>query len=409
MNKAYIEEKTDVYMEMLRKQLIARCQSHEEKIEVKDIDLALTNRCNCYCVMCPFTSAETKKTGILNEAGEMVSLEHFKKIITDKIGDNYDKEYLISFMSGETFLNPDTYEILKYIKEQYPCCKVEVLSNATVPPKQPDIVKYIDTLAFSIDGASKEVYEKIRTPAKYEHMVNTLNHWMEAIKEYNPDIMLVTSTTLSTLNFRELPDIIKMVARIAESHGIKWTQVYCQNVVIEEYQPAWLKEITLDHIDCETGRSVLSEAEAVAEEYGVSLSVAESVKRFFEDDNKIQFMQNISQMQRFCKKLESGVISYDSIGKGEQRFACCFMDTRYYKKILQEYNIDLHGNVDQVYNSEGYWKMRQDMLEGKLTWLCRDCMLGCEDYFMMRNQVKLIVIQEEIERLQKLQDTEESY
>lgn len=395
----YIEQKVEIMMEQYRQELIARCEAGmqgQASAEIKEINIALTNKCNCCCIMCPCVTEETKQTGILNEVGHMVTLSEFKNMLADKIGEPSDKELIFSFMSGETFLNPDIYEIVKYIKTQYKNSRVIILSNGTIPPKNPEIVKYIDILSFSLDGAEPEVYEKIRTPAKFEHMTKTVKKWVQAAALYHPDIYFDTSTTLSTLNFHTLPDIVKMVGEFAREEGLNWGGVYCQPIVIESYQAEWLKEITLEHIDKKTGKAVLDETTKVAKEYGIYLNIMESIYRYFEDEQE-EYTENVAKMQRFCKKLESGILAYN--GEGEQKFACCFMDKNYYMSILSDYGIDLNGAAEEVYNSKGYWQMRKDLLEGKLGWICRDCMIGCADYYTARSQIKKIVLMDELQRL----------
>ena len=61
----YIEELVDQYMEQYRLEMIASFEemSSARRIPVKEISLALTNRCNCHCVMCQVVTEETKKTG----------------------------------------------------------------------------------------------------------------------------------------------------------------------------------------------------------------------------------------------------------------------------------------------------------------------------------------------------------
>ena len=49
-----------------------------------------------------------------------------------------------NYMSGETLLNKETYDIEKYIKKQMPKSTIAILSNGTIPPPKGkvDIVKF---------------------------------------------------------------------------------------------------------------------------------------------------------------------------------------------------------------------------------------------------------------------------
>jgi hypothetical protein len=43
------------------------------------------------------------------------------------------------------------------------------------------------------------------------------------------------------------------------------------------------------------------------------------------------------------------------------------------------FNYESVPSMEEVYNSEGFWRMRKDLAHGKLADFCRDCH-ACENY-----------------------------
>lgn len=202
--------------------------------------------------MCPFVLKEYSNKTYFNEPPFFATLKDVEKILprhklfSKKMEEETEIEF--NFFKGETLLNPEAMDIFKYIKKRYKKSKIAVLSNGTIPPLKGEITKYIDVLGFSLDGGTKEVFESIRTPANFEHVIETIKKWINARNIYNPDLLLRTSTTLSTLNIGDLPNIVRTVGEAIKEIGGKWDSIYCQPVVIEDYQNPELKKITLQHV-----------------------------------------------------------------------------------------------------------------------------------------------------------------
>lgn len=416
------EEYLDTYMEQYRKELVEWCEAGirgEVQLGVNTVTLALTNQCNLHCIMCPVISKEYKHKTYFNALPKMVTLEEVKSLMSNKIMKNSTSEdnktisrISIDITNGETFLNPDIFEILQYLKEEYPDSEVKILSNGTIPPVRPEIVKYIDILAFSVDAGTKEVFEKIRTPSKYDHVIETIKSWVRARNKYNPSMRFRTSTTLSTLNIEDLPNVVKTVGEIVRELGGGWDSIYCQPVVIEPYQADWLHETTLDHVDSELGKRIMQETTRLAAEYEIRLDIPEAVYKTFGDTVEMEINKDEDSAiykQAFCKKLSNGGMAFNVDSK--LKYACCFMDKDVWRKLLVEYGIisvkekdkfinceisDKSSDSDardlnQLYNCPGYWRLRKDLLEGKLKNACRDCIIGKSDYYTAVTNMKKII------------------
>ncbi len=146
--------------------------------------LTMSYQCNLNCIMCwqgiqwiPFNK-ENKETPNLT----LISHERDKTELSEKIVSEV-KEYLayadtISLVGGETFIIPS---ILKFLREfssvEYPNVKFLTATNLTI--LNDDIISLLNkfscvTLHISIDGATKETYEKIRRGSNWEQVIKNL-------------------------------------------------------------------------------------------------------------------------------------------------------------------------------------------------------------------------------------------
>lgn len=75
------------------------------------------------------------------------------------------------------------------------------------------------------------------------------------------------------------------------------------------------------------------------------------------------------------------------------------MDEKFIEGLYVEYQIPREGNLEGIYNCKGYWRMRQDLLEGKLEGPCAACTRGTADYELIKDQLKLLALKDELERL----------
>ena len=382
----------DEVMEQYRQELIQKCDLGArggEKEKVRVINMWLTNQCNIRCVMCPFISAEYPNKTYYNEEPFFASLKDVKKILPkkkwfDKEGRESGEAIEFNFFKGETFLNPNTMEICRYIKRVYKNSRIAILSNGTIPPQSEEMVKYIDVLGFSLDGGTKQVFESIRVPADFEHVLNTIRSWVRARNKYHPKLLLRTSTTLSTMNFLDLPNIVEAVGKIAQEEGGGWDSVYCQPVVIEDYQDPRLRKITLEYVDKEQGKESLKAAKRIADKYHIRMDVPQSIYEMFEDTSikeQAGEANDFPHKEVFCDKLRNGYLSYDQSGR--VGFACCFMDKKYWRELIERYQIPDNKAPEIIYNCEGYWRLRKDLLEGKLRRECRNCTIGQSEYYRL--------------------------
>ncbi len=115
-----------------------------------------TTICNLRCVMCPLSVGLKRPTGSL-------SYENFRFVF-----DQIYPCYLNLTGIGEPLLNKDIFKIIQYAKAKRTFVKLD--SNATLMTREKGVQMLEagpDILSISMDGATKETYEKIRAPARW--------------------------------------------------------------------------------------------------------------------------------------------------------------------------------------------------------------------------------------------------
>lgn len=177
-----------------------------------------TNLCDQRCQVCP-TGNKT-----LRRRKGMMKLDDFKKII-DKIH-TYTNSIYFYFM-GEPFLNPDSYEMIKYAKEH----KIKVISctNGNYINPQKLIESGIDEIHFQIDGISRDTLGRYRIGAQPDKIISNIQQTVLENKKQKGKTRIVLGFIVMKHNEHELPRVKEFAKRI----GIK-------NI---SFEPAYVKNI----------------------------------------------------------------------------------------------------------------------------------------------------------------------
>jgi len=127
------------------------------------LDIENVSRCNLRCDMCQISSLES-----LRRSTDM-SLEDFRKILDEQYG---VFELKIQGM-GEPFLGQDFIKMVEYASSKD--IWVRTSTNATILDKKENHKRIIDAgideVQISVDGTTKDTYEKIRINASFEKLV----------------------------------------------------------------------------------------------------------------------------------------------------------------------------------------------------------------------------------------------
>ncbi len=148
------------------------------------VDIEATDACNLKCIMCVHGTTGVPNTGMIDYT--------FAKKLIDQIA--YYGAYSIKLnWRGEPALYQNLVDLVKYAKQKG---ILEVQFNTNGIPysngKIKDLIEAgLDRIIFSMDGAKKETYEKIRVGAKYEKFVSNVRTFYFLRKELHKSKPLI--------------------------------------------------------------------------------------------------------------------------------------------------------------------------------------------------------------------------
>lgn len=146
------------------------------------VQIEVSSICNFRCIMCyqADESFSKKSNGYMGN----MDLELFKKCI-DELEGNVEAVTLAS--RGEPLLNPQLQRMLEYCNGKFLALKLN--TNASLlDEKMAHILLQSDlqTLVFSMDAATKGVYEKIRVNGNFEAVVGNIKKFSQVKKQHYP-------------------------------------------------------------------------------------------------------------------------------------------------------------------------------------------------------------------------------
>jgi len=104
---------------------------------------------------------------------------------------------------------------IKYVKSKNAYVKIDSNATLTTEEKANSIINSgIDLISISIDGATKETYEKIRIPAKFEVVIENLKKLVRIRNEKKSKTQIHIAFVCQLSNFHELPLIIKLADQL---------------------------------------------------------------------------------------------------------------------------------------------------------------------------------------------------
>lgn len=139
------------------------------------IQIETTNFCNGKCVMCP------KGANIMKRKLGNMSFEMFKKIADEAIENENIVKSIVMQGLGEPLMDPMLFKRIKYLKTKSGIY-VLMSTNAGLLSKEKSseiLDSGLDCIMFSLDGASKATYEKLRTGLDYDKVVGNIRQFLQ--------------------------------------------------------------------------------------------------------------------------------------------------------------------------------------------------------------------------------------
>ena len=149
---------------------------------------------------CGATEYKTTKEWTTEEALE---------VFEDLLSHNFN---LFDFLGGEPFIREDILELFTYLNEN----KAWIMMSTNGLLLNEEIIdglvnlKYLNGVFFSIDGASKEIYETIRGKGNYERMLVNLKALISKKKETKSQFRVGLTCVINNLNASETNALVEL-------------------------------------------------------------------------------------------------------------------------------------------------------------------------------------------------------
>jgi molybdenum cofactor biosynthesis enzyme MoaA len=175
-----------------------------------EMTFELSNTCNLECIMCngTYSSSIRKNRDGLPPLPEVYD-EHF----IDSIKAALNQLKVVRLIGGEPFLIPQYYEIIEYLIEHNPACRIYIQTNGSVLNNR--VKRIIENsnihLSISIDSLKKDTYEFIRKNASFERLMEHMEYFRMRAQKYNQSINI--NFCVLKMNWDEVPAIVSYCNR----------------------------------------------------------------------------------------------------------------------------------------------------------------------------------------------------
>ncbi|MFQ6126428.1 MAG: radical SAM protein [Candidatus Heimdallarchaeota archaeon] len=165
------------------------------------LEIEITTRCNKRCVLCEHT--------YWKEPSIDLSFEDFKKIV-----DQFPNLKWVNLTGeGDAFLNKDYLKMIEYLKKKdvmvYLVDSFDLIDER-IAKKLVDMD--VDGIYVSMDGATKETYERIKVGCDFEKVTKNIKKLIELKKAKDSPIPeLCFRYVITTLNYHEMPKFVELV------------------------------------------------------------------------------------------------------------------------------------------------------------------------------------------------------
>lgn len=172
-----------------------------------DIQIEITNKCNLNCIICP-------RDRVLERGYDDMSFDSFKKIV-----DQFSNLNSITIAGiGENYLNKDFLRMIKYAKSIN--IMVIFIDNFFFIDKKAAselIDLKIDRTFCSLDGATKETYEKIRIGANFGDIISNLKNLFQIKKSKKSNFPEIGfKYVVNKYNLNEINNFIELINSISK-------------------------------------------------------------------------------------------------------------------------------------------------------------------------------------------------
>lgn len=317
-------------------------------------------RCNLSCVMCPITVDPRYAPG--SGTSSLLSEEVFRAV--ESIAPSLKRVHL--FGLGEPMLNPHLTDYIARLSEAG--VEVWISTNATlIDGARADSLARagLARVTVSIDGGTKDTYERIRKRGRFEDVIGGLQALASAKRRFgNPRLFLALVGMKS--NIQEVPLLVDLCAELG-GDGVFVEELYdWENADLHRvYMQEHLRDRASEVLD------VLRRSKERAETLGVQFSTrlsgpviseTRSGPRPPDPGERDSAIGEMDSMLPFACSEPWATVNINT--SGEVR-TCCFNDTVLGKLTEQ--------SLDEVWNGARYQELRRDHANRRVPGGCRNC------------------------------------
>jgi uncharacterized Fe-S cluster-containing radical SAM superfamily enzyme len=166
------------------------------------LNVEVTNICNLKCIMCP--------THQVKRAKGFMPIELFKDILPEAVQLGIKQIGLHTV--GESVLHPQIDEFIAISKETGIYTYMDTNGNRIAPGLHEKIIDAgLDSLKFSIDASTQEIYEKLRCGGKLDSVIENLKIFNRLRKQKKSKMKLYALFIINKINDQYIDDFKQLV------------------------------------------------------------------------------------------------------------------------------------------------------------------------------------------------------
>ncbi|MGQ9628961.1 MAG: radical SAM/SPASM domain-containing protein [bacterium] len=178
--------------------------------------IEISSVCNLHCTMCIYQDY-LKKNNIL----KFMPLNTFKKVIDEishigikttfgSLGSSAGKPCVELILRGEPLLYPQMEEILSYVKEKGVISSI-VTNGLLLNNRMAELLldMEVGSVVFSIDGATKETYERIRRGGNYDKVIQNVLNFIELREKKGAKVAIGTKMVIQEEAEEEIDEYVR--------------------------------------------------------------------------------------------------------------------------------------------------------------------------------------------------------
>ncbi len=311
------------------------------------LDIEPTAKCNFACKYCQVSwwdrSAKVKN----------LTLEQFRKIV-----DQFPNLLQIKLQGmGEPLLNSEFFDMVAYATTKG--IIVRTTSNGSLLNEkmiEKALASGLGEITISMDGATKETFERIRKNGKFDMVVQNIRNLIQKRGKAKDPVVSVWMVGTKD-NIQEFPKLVQL----CKSLGVD--MLYLQhhlNFWGDSAVMQQLETLSINREQTKTGYTkevdtILAEAQRVAKKVRQPLTIYKG--------------NTLQQDEKCIWPWSSAYISADGYV-----VPCCIIANPAVKNFG---NLQTQSFKD-IWNSKGYQQFRQTFIDGKPLDICAGCYVGCK-------------------------------